>query len=116
MMDNNTKTKAGRGNPPAHGRFRKGQSGNPKGRPLQKAQPSLRELIEYELHRQVWAVVDGQRIRATKAHLITTRLAREAAKGKTDSIRLLQRIAIQDAAHKEAPGFEIIVFKSPAEQ
>ena len=116
MMGGNTKTKTGRGNPPAHSRFRKGQSGNPKGRPLRSAQPTLRELIEYELHRQVWVVMDGQRTRATKAHLITTRLAREAAKGKTDSIRLLQRIAIQDAAHKETPGFEIVIFKSPGEQ
>jgi hypothetical protein len=49
----------GYGKPPLHTRFRKGQSGNPAGRPRKSARPCAKELTLSEAYRAVVIKEDG---------------------------------------------------------
>jgi hypothetical protein len=49
----------GYGKPPLHTRFRKGQSGNPRGRPRSTATKHARELVLQEAYRTVIVKEDG---------------------------------------------------------
>lgn len=55
------KKKGRGGKPPVEHQFKKGQSGNPGGRP--KRPPSLRDTAVERLERQVWITVESQRMR-----------------------------------------------------
>jgi hypothetical protein len=72
-------SKVGRGNPPKHSQFRKGVSGNKKGRP--KGSKNLSTLIMEAARDQVVAIVDGKPRRITKLQATTVQLATQAAKG-----------------------------------
>jgi hypothetical protein len=60
----------GRGKPPVHTRFKKGQSGNPRG-PRPKNLPAL--LIE-ALNEKVTVTIDGERREITKREAVATQL------------------------------------------
>jgi hypothetical protein len=61
---------AGRGKPPAHSRFKKGQSGNPRG-PRPKNLPAL--LVDAH-DEKVVATIDGERREITKREAVVTQL------------------------------------------
>jgi len=61
--------------PPLHTRFKKGQSGNPRGRPKK----DLPALLLAALNEPVFATIDGKRRKITKREAIVTRMVNNAA-------------------------------------
>ena len=82
----------GYGRPPKHTRFRKGQSGNPRGRPRgdTRAIPpvGLSQVLRKAAGRPVSMTVDGRRTRTTLAEAIIQQLLGKAAKGDHRSTKL----------------------------
>jgi hypothetical protein len=71
--------KVGYRRPPKHSRFKKGKSGNPRGRP--KAKMSLADLLEHELQRPITVEEEGERRRMTRKEAIANRAIRRAIAG-----------------------------------
>ena len=71
--------KVGRGNPPKHTQFRKGQSGNKKGRP--KGSKNLSTYLMEAARDQVSATVGGRTRTISKLQATTMQLATKAAGG-----------------------------------
>ena len=65
----------GRGKPPVHSRFKKGQSGNPRG-PRPKNLPAL---LADALNEKVVATIDGERREITKREAVVTQLVNKSA-------------------------------------
>jgi hypothetical protein len=96
----------GRGKPPRHTRFRKGQSGNPKGRPRDSG--NAYSVLAQELKKKVTVVVDGQRKRITLLKAAMRQLVHGAASGKLRNIQLLLQLSpsmekAQKMDSREAP-------------
>ena len=79
--------KVGPGNPPKHSRFRKGVSGNAKGRP--KGSKNLATLLIEAANGQVTATIDGKLRKISKIQATTLQLATKAASGDPKSISQL---------------------------
>ncbi|QGN54979.1 DUF5681 domain-containing protein [Novosphingobium sp. Gsoil 351] len=80
------------GNPPEHARFKKGQSGNPAGRPPKNR--DIRKQVEAELDQMVMISEGGKRVRLTKREIIAKKLVNDAAMGDPKSLaNLLKLIA-----------------------
>ena len=73
--------------PPAHTRFKKGQSGNPKGRP--KGSLNLSTVLVRTLREQVVINEGGQRKTVTKLEAAVKQLANKAASGDLGALRQL---------------------------
>jgi hypothetical protein len=69
--------------PPKHSQFKKGQSGNSKGRP--KKRKSFQELIQEELDTEI--TVGGRTM--TKAQAVAVSLVNESIKGKPSARQML---------------------------
>jgi hypothetical protein len=78
--------------PPRHTRFRKGQSGNPRGRPKGTG---VRSAAERVLDRLVTATVDGERRRVPLTEALVLQLAQKALGGDHRASREILRIADQ---------------------
>jgi hypothetical protein len=75
----------GYGNPPRHGRFKRGQSGNPRGRPRgAKGHKQTIAKIANEMH---GVVEDGNRRRRSMLELIVLQLRNLAAQGNVSAFR-----------------------------
>lgn len=74
---------------PKHTRFKPGQSGNPKGRPKKKDQPSWAEVLEKELNTKVPMNVGGKRVMLTKMEVIQKRIVLEAGQGSVKHLKML---------------------------
>jgi Family of unknown function (DUF5681) len=74
-------------NPPKHSQFRKGQSGNPKGRP--KGSKNVQTLLSNALYETVYANVNGRPRKITKVEAMIMQLVNNAARGDYRSIALL---------------------------
>jgi hypothetical protein len=83
----NREHKIGYRHPPLGTRFRKGQSGNAKGRP--KGSLNLSTLIEKELAQKVFINENGQRKRISKKHAIAKQIVNKAATGDQKFVPLL---------------------------
>ena len=79
-----TARKVGRGNPPKHTQFRKGTSGNPKGRP--KGSKNLSTYLMEAARDQVTATVGGKARRISKIQATAMQLATKAAGGDQGAI------------------------------
>jgi hypothetical protein len=77
----------GHGKPPKKTQFKKGQSGNPKGRP--KGSRNLKTEIERELKRKVTITEDGRRKRITKREAVAKQLVNKAVSGDPKAIPVL---------------------------
>src|ERR1017187_8715010 len=84
---NSTAQKVGRGNPPKHTQFRKGTTGNPKGRP--KGSKNLSTYIMEAARDQVSATVGGRTRKISKLQATTMQLATKAAGGDQAAITKL---------------------------
>jgi hypothetical protein len=74
MPENKRDYAVGRGKPPVHTRFKKGQSGNPRG-PRPKNLPAL--LVE-ALNDKVVVTIDGERREITKREAVATQLVNKS--------------------------------------
>ena len=89
MTESTTTYAVGRGNPPLHTRFQKGQSGNPSGK------PGAAKLAKQRFQRALYAALDGSEAELEQAPPgtvmagVARRLARAAVSGRVPAIRLL---------------------------
>jgi hypothetical protein len=81
----------GRGRPPAHSRFKPGQSGNPRGRP--KRSKNMATLLEDELNQIVPITENGKRRKVRKRELIVMQAVNAAAKGDLRALIALWKLA-----------------------
>jgi len=77
------RSKGGRGSPPNHSRFRKGQSGNLRGRP--RGSKNLRTILTQAANDQVTANI-GRLRKITKLQATAIQLATKAAGGDRNAI------------------------------
>jgi hypothetical protein len=73
--------------PPLHTRFKKGRSGNPKGRPV--GQKNMNSLITRALNRSVTVTENGRRKKVTKREAIVMQLVNKSASADLTAIRML---------------------------
>lgn len=76
--------KVGYGKPPEHTRFKKGQSGNPKG--ARGRLPSLQKVLEKELNRKITVTEGGATRRITVVEGLTKRLIAKGLGGDRNAI------------------------------
>lgn len=79
--------------PPLSGRFKAGQSGNPKGRP--KGSRNLKTDLTSMMKRRVQIREDGQQRLVTRQELVLLRLFEQAAKGDTKACTQLFSMIIK---------------------
>jgi hypothetical protein len=87
MATNGHDYQVGYKKPPMHTRFKKGTSGNPKGRPQGSKNPGT--LLQRALEELVIITEQGQRKRITKLEAMFKQLANKAASGDHRSMQLL---------------------------
>ncbi|MHC2001779.1 DUF5681 domain-containing protein [Methylobacterium sp. CM6241] len=120
----------GYGKPPADRRFRKGQSGNPRGRPRGQAAPlGRRDLLDAftQAAREPIAITkDGRTIRTTQIEALAQQLTRKALQGDMRAAKLLfdnikalapadepdgmsfeERLLLLDEGPKDLPGITV---------
>lgn len=86
--------KVGYGKPPKHSRFKKGVSGNPKGRPKRQP-PELGEVIKAVLDATVDYSEGGRTQTASRRELAVRRHLRNALKGDIGAAEALLKIRSQ---------------------
>ena len=89
-----------RGKPPREHQFKKGQSGNPRGRP--KGSQNFRTLLQRELDRQITATNNGREVRMTKREAMAKRLVGEALKGNLKALEAVLQHSGEAAASAQA--------------
>ena len=72
-------------NPPLHTRFKKGQSGNPRGRPKK----NLPALLVAALNKLVFVTIDGERRKITKREAVITQLVNESTGANSRATKML---------------------------
>jgi hypothetical protein len=75
------------GKPPRHTRFKKGQSGNPRGRP--SGSKNLRTLLNEALNEPVVVTEEGRRRKITKREAIVTQLVNRSATADLRALKIL---------------------------
>jgi hypothetical protein len=92
MPDDHNKTyNVGFGKPPKASQFRKGSSGNPKGRP--KGRRNLATVLERTLQEKVVINENGVRRTVTKLEAAMKQLVNQAASGDLAAMRQLSALA-----------------------
>ena len=92
-------TRVGYRNPPEHTRFKKGQSGNPRGRP--KGTLNLATVLARTLRERVVVNENGQRRVLTKLEAAIKQLVNKAASGDLAALRHLAGL-VQSAEEQAA--------------
>jgi hypothetical protein len=85
--DNERNYEIGYGKPPPHTRFKKGQSGNPRGRPA--GAKNLKTLLSEALNEMVVVTENGGRRKVTKRRAIITQLVNRSATADFRAIKIL---------------------------
>ena len=89
MSEGSSEDQVGYGRPPLHTRFRKGRSGNPKGRP--KGSRALASIWSSVWNEKLTVTENGQRRRITKQEAAIKQLANKAASGDKHAIEAMIR-------------------------
>jgi hypothetical protein len=103
MHDNrDSDYQVGYGKPPQHTRFKKGESGNPTGRP--KSSKNLTTLLEKELKQRVVVTENGRRRSITKQEAMVKHLVNKAVSGDRPLMQLLlEEIRLLEARAASSP-------------
>jgi len=101
--DNEGDYEVGSGKPPLHTRFKRGRSGNPRGRP--RGEKNLLTLLNEALNEPVVVTENGGRKRISKRQAALKQLVNEAAKGNWRALKLLVDI-LQDIERRTEPHTE----------
>jgi Family of unknown function (DUF5681) len=89
----NGASQVGYGHPPEATRFRKGSSGNPKGRP--RGSLNVATVLAKTLHEKVVVSENGRRKTVTKLEAAITQLVNKAATGELRAIRQLVELVCE---------------------
>ena len=89
----------GYGKPPRHTRFRKGQSGNPRGRP--KESKNLATLLKEALNEPVIVAKDGGRRKITMREAIIKQLVKRSATADLRATKILLDLVRDIEGHSE---------------
>jgi len=84
----------------ASGRFAKGRSGNPKGRP--RRAPSVDEAMLEAVNQKAAVRQDGRQVRLTKAQLSAQQIANSGARGDLRAAKLALELAQKSEARLAA--------------
>ncbi len=76
----------GYGKPPKKTQFKKGQSGNPKGRPPVK---HFHAVLEETINQRVSVTMGGEQVLMTKKEAMLHQLINDSMKGKSSATKLL---------------------------
>ena len=81
-------------NPPKDTQFKKGQSGNPKGRPTKhkKRTPTLADDLRQELEEEVMVNKNGEVVRVTKQRALLAAVTTAAINGRIGQQRLMVQL------------------------
>jgi hypothetical protein len=111
--ENKRDYEVGRGKPPVHTRFKRGQSGNPRG-PRPKNLPAL--LVD-ALNEKVVVTIDGERREITKREAVATQLVNESTRANLRATKMLTDM-LKDAEKKAgaAPSLEPAPFTAADEE
>lgn len=92
MSDSGEDYEVGYCKPPKHTRYKKGQSGNPNGRP--KGARGLKHDLRKVLNEKVTVAENGRQVRVSKQLLVLMQLSSKAIKGDLRAIHRLTELAI----------------------
>ena len=92
--------------PPLHSRFRKGQSGNPRGRPARGR--TIPEAIRRALHSMVVVTENGERKRAPRIDVIARQVTNKAAAGDLAAVRAIVLLC-PEVKEEVAPMIQLVV-------
>lgn len=92
-MDDPEEDEVGYCRPPKHSRWKKGQSGNPRGRP--KGARGLKTDLHAELVSRMEIQMNGKRVSGTKQQLMLKTLTARAAAGDVRAIKALIDLVMQ---------------------
>lgn len=92
-MDEHEEDEVGYCKPPKHSRWKKGQSGNPRGRP--KGSRGLKTDLHAELVSRMEIQMNGKRVSGTKQQLMLKTLTARAAAGDVRAIKALIDLVMQ---------------------
>ena len=106
--DNKRDYEVGYGKPPRHTRFKKGQSGNPRGRP--PGAKNLPTLLSEALNERVIVTDNGGQRSITKRQAIITQLVNRSATADLRAIKILLDILQNIEAHTEPAALETSAF------
>lgn len=116
MTNENDDYKVGYGRPPLHTRFRKGESGNRKGRKKGQGKPSisLRELLD---EMQVVQIA-GRKIKMTKGEILLRKQLEKAMQGDPRSMKFLIEVMSKNGMidWTMAPAFDFAGAKQELER
>ena len=84
--------KVGYKHPPQHSQFKKGESGNPKGRP--KGTKNLRTDLAEELTEKIIVTEGGQQLQVSKQRAMVKSMMAKAMKGDTSAAKALFNLVI----------------------
>jgi hypothetical protein len=87
MSDDTKDYEVGYGKPPKHTRFKKGQSGNPKGRP--KGAMGFTASLKQEMESKVTVREGGREVKVSKAEAAAKRLVGKALGGDMAALKML---------------------------
>jgi hypothetical protein len=102
-----TEDRVGYQRPPEATRFKKGVSGNPKGRP--KGSLNVATVFLRTLHEKVVVNEHGQRRTVTKLEAALTQLVNKAATGDLRALRQLLELAREAEARQSLPAAQNVV-------
>ncbi len=109
-MSDNEEYKVGYGKPPEEHQFKKGQSGNPSGRPKRKRMrfaEDISEIFMRSLNEEIEINFGGISRKVTSYEAIILRLKAKALKGNSKALKLYLELA-QKAANEEKSHFQDI--------
>jgi hypothetical protein len=112
--DNERNYEIGYGKPPPHTRFKKGQSGNPRGRPA--GAKNLKTLLSDALNEMVVVTENGGRRKVTKRRAIITQLVNRSATADFRAIKILLDIVRDIERQSELTTPEISNFSEADEK
>ena len=99
MPDHKRDYKIGYGRPPRHARFKKGRSGNPKGRTA--GDKNLSTLLSEALNERVIITENGGRRKISKRQAVIKQIVNQAAKGDWRAAKLLFDIQQENERRSE---------------
>src|SRR5690349_17919573 len=99
--------KVGYGKPPKAHRFKKGQSGNPKGRP--KGTRNLATMVRDALSETVIVNIDGKRKKVSKVEAAFIQQANKAAGGDPKAVKLMIDLLLATEQRAEAQATNVPV-------